>query len=192
MNNKVALVYQNGEYNVTLNDSVIKTDKDFDNAVYQFKQTIASTSATAETKSWEVIKERVLAYEETLLEINSDYKTITFGAMKYFYTTGKVFYITNGEMIALKGGFDFFYFVLTVVSKGDVNACASFIELCKEVVANNANYRITDHSISVLSPSFNYGSAEYNFYSQKINKGASIVEGTFEDFKAYILGLLRK
>ena len=192
MNNKVALVYQNGEYNVTLNDSVIKTDKDFDNAVYQFKQTIASTSATAETKSWEVIKEKVLEYDGTTLEINSDYKTITFGDMKYFYTTGKVFYITNGEMIALKGGFDFFYFILTVVSKGDVNTSASFIELCKEVVANNANYRITDHSISVLSPSFNYGSAEYNFYSKKINKGASIVEGTFEDFKAYILGLLKK
>ena len=192
MNNKVALIYQNGEYNVTLNDSVIKTDKDFDNAVYQFKQTIANTSSTAETKSWEVIKERVLAYENKGIEINNDYKTITFGTMKYFYTTGKIFYIAGGQMIALRGGFDFFHFILTVVAKGNADACASFIELCKQVVESNANYRITDSSISVLSPSFNYGSAEYNFNSQKINKGASVVEGSFEEFKAYILGLLRK
>lgn len=192
MNNKVALIYQNGEYNVTLNDSVIGTDKDFDNAVYQFKQTIANTSATAETKSWEVIKERVLAYENTGVEINNDYKTITFGAMKYFYTSGKVFYIANGQMIALKGGFDFFHFILTVVAKGNADASASFIELCKQVVESNASYRITDSSISVFSPSFNYGSAEYNFNNQKINKGASVVEGTFEEFKDYILGLLKK
>ena len=192
MNNKVALIYQNGEYSVTLNDSVIKSDKDFDNAVYQFKQTIANTSGTSEPKSFEIIKEKVLEFENESLEINSDYKTITFGAMKYFYNTGKVFYISNGEMIALRGGFDFFYFILAVVSKGDTNACASFIELCKEVVANNANYRITDSSISILSPSFNYGSAEYNFNSKKINKGASIVEGSFEDFKSYILNILKK
>ena len=192
MNNKVCLIYQNGEYNVTLNDSVIKTDKDFDNAVYQFKQIIAKTSSNAETKSWESIHESVLAYKENEIEINDDYKTITFGSMKYFYTTGKVFYIADGEMLALKGGFDFFYFILSVVSKGDVNVAVSFIELCKEVISNNANYRITDSSISILSPSFNYGSAEYNFNSHKINKGASIVEGTFEDFKSYILSLLKK
>lgn len=191
MNNKVALIYENGEYNVTLNGSIIKTDKDFDNAVYQFKQVITTTSQTSETKSWESIEESILAYKNKGLEINSDYKTITFGLMKYFYTTGKVFYVANGEMIGLRGGFDFFHFILTVASDGDTNACTSFIEFCKEVITANATYKITDSSITILSPRLNYGSAEYNFNSQKINKGASIIQGTFDEFKAYILNIFK-
>lgn len=192
MNNKIALTYENNEFNITLNGSIIKTDKDFDNAVYQFKQVIANTSSSAETKPWDVIEESISKYKESGLEINNDYKTITFGAMKYFYTTGKVFYISNGEMIALRGGFDFFHFILAVASNGNVETCESFIEFCKIVVTTNGSYKISDASITILSPRLNYGSAEYNFSSQKINKGASIIQGTFEEFKSYILNILQK
>lgn len=192
MNNKVALTYENGEFNLILNGTVIKTDKDFDNAVYQFKQTISTTSQSSETKSWDVIEESINSYKDKGLDINSDYKTITFGAMKYFYTTGKVFYISGGEMIALRGGFDFFYFILTVASNGDTTNCGNFIEFCKDIVTANATYRITDSSITILSPRLNYGSAEYNFSSQKINKGASIIQGTFDEFKCYISNILMK
>ncbi|MGL5354602.1 MAG: hypothetical protein ACRDA5_15015 [Clostridium sp.] len=191
MNNKVALIYENGNYNVTLNDTVIKTDKDFDNAVYQFKQTIATTTVSAETKSWESIEESISEYKNNGVEINSEYKTITFGSMKYFYTTGKVFFIANGEMIGLRGGFDFFYFILTVASNGDTKTCESFITFCKDVVTANATYKISDSSITILSPRLNYGSAEYNFKSQRINKGASITQGCFEEFKAYILNIFK-
>lgn len=192
MNNKIALIYENGEFNLTLNGTIIKTEKDFDNAVHQFKQTISTTSQGYETKSWQVIGESLIDYKDKGLEINSDYKTVTFGAMKYFYTTGKVFYIAGGEMIALRGGFDFFYFILTTASKGDAIVCANFIEFCKNIVTANATYRITDSSITILSPRLNYGSAEYNFNNNKINKGASIIEGTFEEFKDYILNILVK
>ncbi|MGL5086124.1 MAG: hypothetical protein ACRC68_10500 [Clostridium sp.] len=191
MNNKVALIYENGNYNITLNDTVIKTDIDFDNAVYQFKVTIANTTQTAETKSWESIEESIADYKNNDLEINSEYKTITFGSMKYFYTSGKVFFIANGEMIGLRGGFDFFHFILTVASNGDTKTCESFITFCKDVVTANATYKISDSSITILSPRLNYGSAEYNFKSQKINKGASITQGCFEEFKAYILNIFK-
>lgn len=192
MNNKIALIYENNEFNITLNGSLIKTDKDFDNAVYQFKQVIANTSSTSETKAWDVIELSVLKYKNNGLEINNDYKTITFGAMKYFYTTGKVFYISGSEMIALRGGFDFFHFILTVASNGNIESCKSFIEFCKDIVTSNSTYKITDSSITILSPRLNYGSAEYNFTSNKINKGASIIQGTFEEFKSYILDILQK
>ncbi|NKF08628.1 hypothetical protein J1C67_12740 [Clostridium gasigenes] len=192
MNNKIALTYENGEFNLTLNESIIKTGTDFDNAVYQFKQIIATTSSTSETKSWESIEKSILEYKDNGLEINNDYKTITFGPMKYFYTTGKVFYLSKGEMIGLRGGFDFFHFILTVASNGNIETCVSFIELCKEVVGSSGIYRITDSSITILSPRLNYGSAEYNFNSQKINKGASITQGTFEEFKSYILDIFKK
>ena len=191
MNNKVALIYENSEYNVTLNGSVIKTDKDFDNAVYQFKQLIATTSQISETKSWETIEESIESYKDKGLEINSDYKTLAFGSMKYFYTTGKVFYISGVNMIGLSGGFDFFHFILTVASNGDTKACQNFIEFCKNVVTANASYKVSDSTITILSPRLNYGSAEYNFKNKKINKGASIIEGSFEEFKSYILNIFK-
>ena len=53
------------------------------------------------------------------------------------------------------------------------------------------NYRVTEASIIVSSASFNYGSAEYNFNSGKINKGASIISGSFEEFKNYVLDIIK-
>ena len=47
-------------------------------------------------------------------------------------------------------------------------------------------------SLLVLSASFNYGSAEYNFQTGKINKGASIEDFTFDEFKNYVLQTIKR
>ena len=38
---------------------------------------------------------------------------------------------------------------------------------------------------------FNYGSVEYNFATKKINKGTSNEKGSFEEFKDYVLSIIK-
>ena len=68
------------------------------------------------------------------LEINNEYRTMAYGNMKYFYNMGKVFYMANGQMIPLIGGYGLFKFTLHEVCKADLNKANEFIEFCKDVV----------------------------------------------------------
>ncbi|GAB6169847.1 hypothetical protein JCM1393_23070 [Clostridium carnis] len=189
MNNKIALIYENDEYRVEINGSIVDKDRDIDNSFFKFKQVI-NNNLTSESKAFEGIAESLKEFVDKGLEINFEYKTINFGVMKYFYNMGKVFYMANGSMIPLRGGYNLFKFALTIASNGNREKSEGFIKFCKEIVENNTTYRITESSIIVSSASFNYGAAEYNFISGKINKGASIVEGNFEEFKSYVLEII--
>ncbi len=191
MNSKVELVFENNEYVVKVNNSIINKGNDLEKAYEQFKSVI-SNNKSAEAKAWDDIVEKFQGLDNKNLEINNEYRTMTYGNMKYFYNMGKVFYMSNGQMVPLIGGYGLFKFTLNEVSKGDLEKANEFIEFCKDVMLTDVNYRVTDSSIIVSSASFNYGSAEYNFSSGKINKGASITKGTFEDFKTYVLDIIRK
>lgn len=191
MNSKVELVFENNEYVVKVNNSIINKGNDLEKAYEQFKSVI-SNNKSAEAKAWDDIVEKFQGLDNKNLEINNEYRTMTYGNMKYFYNMGKVFYMASGQMVPLIGGYGLFKFTLNEVSKGDLEKANEFIEFCKDVMLANINYRVTDSSIIVSSASFNYGSAEYNFSSGKINKGASITKGTFEEFKTYVLDIIRK
>ncbi|WP_300383365.1 hypothetical protein [Clostridium sp.] len=191
MSNKVELVYDNNEYRVLMNGSEVFKDIDIENSYDKFR-TIIRNNKSAEARAWEdiLIRFESLGYKD--LDINKEYKTLTFGDLKYFYNMGKSFFMKDGKMIPLIGGYEIFKFTLNVVSKGDIIRGNEFIEFCKEVVLSDVNYRLTDSSIIVASASFNYGSAEYNFISGKINKGASIIEGNLKEFKEYVFSIIKK
>ena len=191
VSNRVELVYENNEYIVLMNGSEVFKDIDVENAYDKFRSEIRNNKS-AEARAWDDIVKRFEDLEYKDLEINKEYKTLTFGDLKYFYNMGKSFYMKDGKMMPLIGGYEIFKFTLNVVSKGDVKKGNEFIEFCKDVLLTDINYRVTDSSIIVASASFNYGSAEYNFISGKINKGASISEGNLKDFSDYVFSIIRK
>lgn len=190
MDNKVILIHENGEYNVCINGNIIFTDKDFDNSVAKFKQVIYD-NVIVKSDEWNTIEESLKGINDERLEVNREYKTISFGTIKYFYNTGKVFYTVNGQMTPLIGGYHLFNFIITMASAGFLNNYEELLEFCKEILKNKATYRTTESGFVVASAGFNYGSAEYNFISKKLNKGASIENSSFEDFKAYVLGVIK-
>lgn len=191
MNSKVELIYENNEYIVTVNGSVVNKGNDLEKAYDQFKSVI-SNNKTAEARAWDDIVEKFEDLDIKDLEINNEFRTMAYGNMKYFYNMGRVFYMANGQMVPLIGGYGLFKFTLHEVCNGDLEKANEFIEFCKDVMLTDVNYRVTDSSIIVSSASFNYGSAEYNFLSGKINKGASIAKGSFQDFKTYVLDIIKK
>ena len=191
MNSKIELIFENDEYSVVVNGSVVNKDKDLDNAFDKFKSVIINNK-TSEARAWNDIVEKFTNLNNKDLQINTEYKTMEYGNMKYFYNMGRVFFMANGQMVPLIGGYSLFKFTLTTVCEGSVEKANEFVEFCKEVTLSDVNYRVTDSSIIVSNASFNYGSAEYNFISGKINKGASIIEGSFTEFRDYVLNIIKK
>ena len=190
MTNKVILIFEDGNYNVCINGTVIATEKDSDKAYEKFKEVIADNNANG-ANNWVGILESLSSINDTKLEINHDYKTINFGSMKYFHGTGKVFYISDGQMHPLTGGIHTFKGILTMATSGYIDNYEDLLKFCTDVLKDKATVRMTDTSIIVGSAAFNYGSAEYNFFSKKINKGASIESGNFDIFRAYVLNTLK-
>ena len=190
MDRKVELVYENNEYSVAVNGSIIEKNIGFEKALEKFKSVIENNKSS-EAKAWADIVEKFEALNNSNLEINNEFRTMTFGNLKYFYNMGKVFYMGEGQMIPLIGGYNLFKFVLFVVCDLGNEITSEFISFCKEIMFKDVNYRITDSSIILSSASFNYGYAEYNFTSKKINKGASIVEASFNEFKDYVFSIIK-
>ena len=59
-------------------------------------------------------------YSQDELSYYSQFKTISYGKMKYFYNTDKVFYIDEGSMISLGGGFALFSFIIGKIKDEDL------------------------------------------------------------------------
>ena len=111
--------------------------------------------------------------------------------MKYFYNTDKVFYIQNNSMISLGGGYSLFNFVLKKINEGQLENEENFLELCKISMQNKAIFSANEDIVMISSPKFSYGTVEYNFGTNKINKGTSSEKGSFEEFKDYVLEILK-
>lgn len=191
MNNKVTLTFENGEFSVSINGNLIDKNKDLNEAFEKFKQ-VARDNVAIQVNSWDSIEEKVARFNNEKVEINKEHKNLAFGSMKYFYSTDKVFYINNGTMTPLLGGYSLFDFILALISDNLIDNYEDLLEFCKIILENKITYRTSEASIAVSSPRFNYGSAEYNFTSKKISKGASIINGTFDDFKSYVFDILNK
>ena len=116
MGNKITLTYENGEFNVAINESVVYTDKEMEGALLKFNS-VVKNNAIEQNNSWDSIEAEVNSYNIEQVEVNSQFKTVNFGKMKYFYNTDKVFYIQNNSMISLGGGYSLFNFVLKKINE---------------------------------------------------------------------------
>ena len=99
MGNKITLTYENGEFNVAINERVIYSDKDMENSLLKFNS-VVKNNAIEQSNSWEAIENKVVGYDIEGVQINPEFKTINFGKMKYFYSTDKVFYMDNSGMVS--------------------------------------------------------------------------------------------
>lgn len=190
MGKKIELVYEEGKYIVSIDGSEVETQEDADKAFERFKQVIKNNNNNNE-KSWLYIEETIKSFGNENVEINGQFKTVTIGSLKYFYNTGKVFYISENDMTQLIGGYGLIKFILETPGLQEKENIESFLELCKVAIDNGANYRIASGSIVIISAVLNYGSVEFNFDYNRINKGIAIEDGNFEEFKKYVLDAIK-
>ncbi|WP_317312207.1 hypothetical protein [Clostridium thermobutyricum] len=191
MNSKIALIYENKTFKLEVTGEMIKEFKNFEEAVKAYEEKIKEIDNSEEGK-WNNLLSEVNRFKEDGLEVNNEFKSMEFKGLKYFLKTDKVFYMYNGEMIPLLGGFNFFKSTLALLKDDKIGNLESFILFLKEVIISKVNYRLNELSLLVLSASFNYGSAEYNFQTGKLNKGASIEDFTFGEFKNYVLQTIKR
>lgn len=191
MENKISLVYENGEFTVYMNDQVITVNKYMDNAIEKFTQTV-NNNAMPKSIQWENIEKDLDGINLPDLEINNQFKTLTYKDMKYFYSTDKIFNMHGGRMQQLLGGYQLFSFIVKMIAEKHLEDYLDVLEFCEEILRCKVTYRTPGNNFIVGSPAFNYGSAAYDFASGKINKGASIEKMSFDDFKKYIFDIIKK
>ena len=190
MANKITLTYENGKFIVSLNENIIYTDKEMEGAMLKFNS-VVKNNAIQQNDSWQAIEKSIKNFDMSDIELNSQFKTVSYGKMKYFYNTDKVFYIENNSMISLGGGYSLFNFVLNKINEGKLNNEESFLELCKISMGNKAIFSAHEDIVIISSPKFSYGTVEYNFATNKLNKGTSTEKVSFEEFKNYVLDILK-
>lgn len=190
MSNKVELIYEDGQYKVVFDGKEVSLSKDGNESFEKFKQVIKD-NLVVNANSWESIESALRMHTLEGLEINSEYKAASYGDLKFFYNSGKAFYAADGKMIPLVGGFYIFNFVVSMLESGHIEDYKDFLNFCIEILESRANYRVNESSFIVGSAAFNYGSCEYNFFGNKILKGASITKGSFEDFKEYVYSIIK-
>ena len=186
MDNKIALVYSNGEYTVNINGTLMHKGNDAEEMFEKFQNVIKNNSIR-ETTSWEYIKDRINELNLREVKINEDYKTIEFQSIKYFHNINKLYNIAGDSMVELAGAYNLLYFILEMNKAGYLRDSQDLVDICMVAMDNKANYRYYDTNFIITSAMFNYGVAEYNFATGKIHKGVSIEKSTFEEFKKYVL-----
>ncbi len=191
MDNKIALVYSNGEYTVNINGTLMHKGNDAEEMFEKFQNVIKNNSIR-ETTSWEYIKDRINELNLREVKINEDYKTIEFQSVKYFHNINKLYNIAGDSMVELAGAYNLLYFILEMNKAGYLRDSQDLVDICMVAMDNKANYRYYDTNFIITSAMFNYGVAEYNFATGKIHKGVSIEKSTFEEFKKYVFGVFDK
>jgi len=191
MDNKIALVYSNGEYTVNINGTLMHKGNDAEEMFEKFQNVIKNNSIR-ETTSWKYIKDRINELNLREVKINEDYKTIEFQSIKYFHNINKLYNIAGDSMVELAGAYNLLYFILEMNKAGYLRDSQDLVDICMVAMDNKANYRYYDTNFIITSAMFNYGVAEYNFATGKIHKGVSIEKSTFEEFKKYVFGVFDK
>ena len=191
MDNKIALVYSNGEYTVNINGTLMHKGNDAEEMFEKFQNVIKNNSIR-ETTSWEYIKDRINELNLREVKINEDYKTIEFQSIKYFHNINKLYNIAGDSMVELAGAYNLLYFILEMNKAGYLRDSQDLVDICMVAMDNKANYRYYDTNFIITSAMFNYGVAEYNFATGKIHRGVSIEKGTLEEFKKYVFGVFSK
>ena len=191
MDNKIALVYSNGEYTVNINGTLMHKGNDAEEMFEKFQNVIKNNSIR-ETTSWEYIKDRINELNLREVKINEDYKTIEFQSIKYFHNINKLYNIAGDSMVELAGAYNLLYFILEMNKAGYLRDSQDLVDICMVAMDNKANYRYYDTNFIITSATFNYGVAEYNFATSKMHRGVSIEKSTFEEFKKYVFSVFDK
>ena len=189
MGNTVALVFENNEYVIKLNETILNKEKDMERAFEIFQQEVKNNSAL-HAQSRESITDKVRRLGIEQVDINNEYKTMNLGSMKYFNHTGKVFYMGNGKMIQLVGGFDFFYAVIQMIYEKQLEDSEALVALCGTIIEKDAHYSLSEDGLIVTSAAFSYGAVGYNFTNGKMNKGTSSEKCSFDTFVKFVLEAL--
>ena len=190
MSNKVELIYEEGNYKVLFEGKEVSNSKDSEESFEKFKQVIKD-NIYLNSSSWDSIESALRLHTLDGLEINGEYKSASYGELKFFYNSGKLFYTENNKMIQLIGGFSLFNFIISMVESEYIENYKEILDLCVYILENKAIYRVNEHNFIVSSAGFNYGSCEYNFFANKILKGSSIEKGSFEEFKDYVYTIIK-
>lgn len=185
MGNKVILIHEDNVFKIYINGKVVEAGTDMDEIVEKFKVIFRDNTPAGSYVSWEDIYNRVSRFKDFNIEINTEYKTIEYKKMKYFFGTNKIFYIDD-TMAPLLGGYELFDFIMRLLQEGLVEDYENVLVFCKDMMESEILYRIFDTNIVVSSPGFNYGSIGYDFSTNKISKGTAIIKGSFEDFCSYV------
>lgn len=186
MGNKVVLMHEDNLFKIYINDKVASAGTNMDEMVEKFKQIFKDNTPSVNSISWEDIYNRAVRFKNEDIEINEEYKTVSYKKMKYFFGSNKVFYICNDTMTPLLGAYELFDFIMELCEKELTEDYEKILMFCKSMMEDEIIYRIFDTNIVVSSPGFNYGFIEYNFATNKISKGTAITQGTFDDFTAYV------
>lgn len=189
MDNKIALVYDNNEYTITVNGKILETVKNAEDAFAKYQQIIRNNNMGSAT-AWEYVVNSINEFKNISIEVNNEFKTVSYEKIKYFHATNKVLYISDKMASPLIGGFNLFMFVANLADKGLITDLEGILEVCKQAIENKVNYRIADTSLTLTSPIFNYGFVEYNFSTGKINKGIIIEKAAFNEFKDYVFSII--
>lgn len=188
--NNIELSFVNGEFFININGNLLKKETDIDKAIDYFKN-IVNDNDIMRAKNWNIIESEIKDIKSESLIVNKDYKTLEYGKMKYFYRTDKTFYIREGNMIPIVGRFDIFNFVIHLIEDNKIKNEVDILEFLFNILKGKGNYRVKDNSLIVTSSGFNYGLCEYNFLTNKINKGATIEKSSFELFKTYVAEIIK-
>lgn len=194
MGSKIALIYENEEFVITVNETVVDTEKDMEMAIESFKQVIKNNSDKniIQAKTWEEVLALLEDIKDERLVINHEYQNVAFDTMRFFYNTGKLFYMNAEGMTELIGGIGLFHLVAAMVSRGKAEKVNDILDFCKAVLECKVPYGISEEGILVASPAFSYGSAEYNFETGKMHKGTSLEKVSFKEYTNYVLGVIQK
>ena len=189
MTNKIALIYNENEYEIAINEKVIKTVETLEEAVDYFEKTIQNNKSMA-TINWDTICHEVKQLQLPEVEILEDYQAIGYKTIKYFHNTGKLFYMKQGQMFPLNGDYRLLRFILERVAKKQLDDSEQFVELCAKAMENRIVYYIKEETFSLYSAVFNYGNVTYNFLTQEMHKGTHTESGTFNEFKEYVVNII--
>ena len=189
MENKIALVYNGKDYQIVLNEKVISTTQQIEDAYKSFETTIQNNQSKTDMK-WEMIVEQVQNCDVEEVEIFQSYHAIQYKTVKYFQHTGMLFYMKDDEMLPLSGGIRLLLFLLERVGRKQLEKGEELIEICALATREGIVYHIKEDSFSLNSGMFNYGSVLYNFRTQEIYKGTHTESGTFAIFMEYVRSIV--
>ena len=91
-------------------------------------------NATPKSIKWESIEEDLKGIDLKGLEINSEFKTLTYKDMKYFYSTDKIFNMHGGRMQQLLGGYQLFSFIVKMISEKHLEDYLEVLNFCEDIL----------------------------------------------------------
>lgn len=185
---KIVLEYELGAFNIKMNDTVIKTEQELEDAVEVFKKVIKNNGMT-QNVGWQEIVKSLQDFEE--VEINHDYKTVGYRSLKYFYNTGQVFCMLAGNMQLLVGGLDTFRHIMEIMTNETIEDEKDLVDLCVYVRDHHGTYSLSEQTLYIAYGAFSYGSVGYNFKTGKMDKGTNSEKVDFETFKKYIVSVMK-